>query len=50
VITVANGHGLDAEFAAVGADFPQPPKRQPCGAQQFVVRDPDGNLVLFSGE
>ena len=50
VITVGNVHGLYAEFTAAGADFQQPLKRQPWGAQQFVVRDPDGNLILFGGE
>jgi catechol 2,3-dioxygenase-like lactoylglutathione lyase family enzyme len=49
-ITVSDIKALYAEFSASGADFQQPLKRQPWGAQQFVVRDPDGNLILFSGE
>ncbi|MEQ7128476.1 VOC family protein [Actinopolymorpha sp. B11F2] len=49
-ITVADVKALYAEFSARGADFQQPLKRQPWGAQQFVVRDPDGNLILFSGQ
>lgn len=49
-ISVANVKALFAEFKAAGAEFQQPLVRQPWGAQQFVVRDPDGNLILFSGE
>jgi catechol 2,3-dioxygenase-like lactoylglutathione lyase family enzyme len=49
-ITVADVKALYAEFSTRGADFQQPLKRQPWGAQQFVVRDPDGNLILFGGQ
>jgi catechol 2,3-dioxygenase-like lactoylglutathione lyase family enzyme len=38
---------LYGEFKAAGADFQQGLKRQPWGVQDFVVRDPDGNLLLF---
>jgi len=34
-------------FSAAGADFHQPIKRHPWGARDFVVRDPDGNLISF---
>jgi catechol 2,3-dioxygenase-like lactoylglutathione lyase family enzyme len=38
---------LFAEFTEAGADFHQALKRQPYGVHDFVVRDPDGNLVDF---
>jgi catechol 2,3-dioxygenase-like lactoylglutathione lyase family enzyme len=40
---------LFAEFQAAGAPFHQTLKTQPWGARDFVVRDPDGNLILFAG-
>ena len=40
---------LYLEFQAAGAEFQQTLMRQPWGAQNFVVRDPDGNLLLFAG-
>jgi catechol 2,3-dioxygenase-like lactoylglutathione lyase family enzyme len=40
---------LFLEFQAVGVDFFQTLKREPWGARNFIVRDPDGNLILFSG-
>lgn len=46
-ITVTNVKALYTEFKAAGVEFQQPLKRQPWGAHQFVVRDPDGNLILF---
>jgi catechol 2,3-dioxygenase-like lactoylglutathione lyase family enzyme len=49
-ITVADVKALYTELNAAGAEFQQPLRRQPWGALQFVVRDPDGNLILFSGE
>jgi catechol 2,3-dioxygenase-like lactoylglutathione lyase family enzyme len=36
-------------FQSAGVAFQQTLKRQPWGAKNFVVRDPDGNLVLFAG-
>lgn len=38
---------LFAEFTEAGADFHQALKKQPYGVHDFVVRDPDGNLVDF---
>jgi hypothetical protein len=29
--------------------FHQTLKSEPWGARTFIVRDPDGNLILFSG-
>ena len=49
-ITVDNVKGLYTEYIAADVDFQQPLKRQPWGAHQFVVRDPDGNLILFGGQ
>ncbi len=34
-------------FSAAGAAFHQQIKRHPWGARDFVVRDPDGNLISF---
>lgn len=34
-------------FSAAGASFHQQIKRHPWGARDFVVRDPDGNLISF---
>lgn len=48
-ITVDDVKALFAQYKEAGADFQQTLKRQPWGARQFVVRDPDGNLILFGG-
>lgn len=40
---------LFAEFQAAGVDFFRPLKQESWGARTFVVRDPDGNLLLFAG-
>lgn len=40
---------LFLEFQAAGAPFAQPLKHEPWGAKDFIVKDPDGNLVLFAG-
>jgi hypothetical protein len=29
--------------------FAQPLQREPWGAKTFIVKDPDGNLLLFAG-
>lgn len=39
---------LFQEFQASGVDFFQRLKTEPWGARTFIVRDPDGNLVLFA--
>lgn len=38
---------LFEEFAAAGVEFHQTIKKHPWGATDFVVRDPDGNLICF---
>jgi catechol 2,3-dioxygenase-like lactoylglutathione lyase family enzyme len=40
---------LFLEFQAAGATFFQTLKREPWGASDFIVRDPNGNLLLFAG-
>jgi catechol 2,3-dioxygenase-like lactoylglutathione lyase family enzyme len=40
---------LYLEFQRAGVEFQQTLMRQPWGAKNFVVRDPDGNLLLFAG-
>ena len=48
VIVVDAVEALFAEFAARGVTFAQPLARQPWGTTDFIVRDPDGNLVNFA--
>ncbi len=40
---------LFLEFQSAGVDFHQTLRKQPWGARNFVVKDPDGNLLLFAG-
>jgi uncharacterized glyoxalase superfamily protein PhnB len=40
---------LFLEFQSAGVTFRQKLKKQPWGAKNFVVQDPDGNLLLFAG-
>ena len=40
---------LFLEFQSAGVTFHQTLKRQPWGARNFLVKDPDGNLLLFAG-
>jgi catechol 2,3-dioxygenase-like lactoylglutathione lyase family enzyme len=40
---------LFLEFQSTGVGFHQTLKKQPWGARNFVVKDPDGNLLLFAG-
>ena len=40
---------LFLEFQSAGVAFHQPLKTRPWGARNFVVKDPDGNLLLFAG-
>ena len=51
-LTVATAEEMEAlflDFQASGATFFQTLKRQPWGARDFIVNDPDGNLLLFAG-
>ena len=40
---------LFVQYQAAGVDFLQTMKQEPWGARTFIVRDPDGNLLLFAG-
>lgn len=40
---------LFLEFQSAGVVFRQKLKKQPWGARNFIVKDPDGNLLLFAG-
>jgi uncharacterized glyoxalase superfamily protein PhnB len=46
-ITVDDVELLYSEFQAAGVCFHQVLRREPWGAQTFIIKDPDGNLVLF---
>jgi uncharacterized glyoxalase superfamily protein PhnB len=51
-MTVATAHEIKLlflEFQSAGVAFHQTLKKQPWGAKNFVVKDPDGNLLLFAG-
>jgi len=49
-ITVDDAEALHLEFRAAGAPFHQALRTEPWGARTFIVRDPDGNLLLFAGD
>jgi uncharacterized glyoxalase superfamily protein PhnB len=40
---------LFLEFQSAGVAFHQTLKKQPWGAKDFLVKDPNGNLLLFGG-
>jgi len=51
-MTVATAHEIKLlflEFQSSGVTFHQTLKKQPWGAKNFIVKDPDGNLLLFAG-
>jgi catechol 2,3-dioxygenase-like lactoylglutathione lyase family enzyme len=48
-ITMADAKPLYVEYQNAGVEFAQPLRTEPWGARTFVVRDPDGNLLLFAG-
>ena len=49
VDTASDIKQLFLEFQAAGVTFNQALKREPWGAKDFIVKDPDGNLLLFAG-
>ena len=49
-ISVDDVEALHAEFQAASATFHQALRTEPWGARTFIVRDPDGNLLLFAGD
>ncbi len=49
VETTAEIRALFREFDGNGVAFRQALKLQPWGTLDFIVKDPDGNLLLFAG-
>jgi catechol 2,3-dioxygenase-like lactoylglutathione lyase family enzyme len=49
VDTAAEIKKLFLEFQSAGVSFHQELKKEPWGARNFIVLDPDGNLILFAG-
>lgn len=45
----AEAKSLFAAYEAAGTTFAQPLKKEEWGAVTFIVKDPDGNLLLFAG-
>jgi catechol 2,3-dioxygenase-like lactoylglutathione lyase family enzyme len=49
VETAAEIKQLFLEFQTAGVNFHQALKKEPWGARNFIILDPDGNLILFAG-
>ncbi len=49
VATAEEINQLFLELQAAGVIFFQTLRREPWGARNFIVKDPDGNLLLFAG-
>ncbi len=49
VDTAAEIKQLFLEFQSAGVTFHQGLKKEPWGARNFIVLDPNGNLILFAG-
>lgn len=49
VDTAAEIKQLFLDFQTAGVHFHQTLKKEPWGARNFIVLDPDGNLILFAG-
>ena len=48
-ISLEDAKPLFLEYQKAGVEFAQPLRTEPWGARTFIVRDPDGNLLLFAG-
>ena len=51
-ITVASAAEITAlarDFQQAGVSFAQTPAKKDWGALDFIIADPDGNLILFAG-
>jgi catechol 2,3-dioxygenase-like lactoylglutathione lyase family enzyme len=51
-LTVGSANEIKAlflQYQAAGVTFFQTLRREPWGARDFIVKDPDGNLLLFAG-
>lgn len=46
-VVTTNAKDLFLEYQATGVDFQERLQLKPWGANEFIVRDPDGNLILF---
>jgi catechol 2,3-dioxygenase-like lactoylglutathione lyase family enzyme len=49
-IALDDAGALFKEYKAAGVDFAEKLRTQPWGARTFIVRDPDGNLILFAAD
>jgi catechol 2,3-dioxygenase-like lactoylglutathione lyase family enzyme len=49
-ITVDDVAALAEEYWAAGVEFVQALRAEDWGGRTFIVRDGDGNLILFAGE
>ena len=47
-IPVGNVKALYLEYQSAGAPMAQALRKQPWGAEDFIIRDPDGNLLHFA--
>jgi len=47
-ITLDDADALFLEYQSAGVSFAQPLRDEAWGARTFIVRDPDGNLILFA--
>ena len=48
-ITLEDAKPLFLEYQRAGVEFAQALRTEPWGARTFIIRDPDGNLLLFAG-
>lgn len=48
-VALDDAEALFQEFESAGVDFCQSLREESWGARTFIVRDPDGNLLLFAG-
>jgi catechol 2,3-dioxygenase-like lactoylglutathione lyase family enzyme len=48
-LTLDDPKPLFLEYQAAGVSFHQSLRTEPWGARTFIVQDPDGNLIAFSG-
>jgi len=48
-ITLEDATPLFLEYQQAGVELAQPLRSEAWGARTFIVRDPDGNLLLFAG-
>lgn len=48
-ITLEDAKPLFLEYQQAGVEFAQPLRSEPWSARTFIVRDADGNLLLFAG-